>query len=214
VLISAYIWFCGRTTLRPCWFNDKRTHSKSQSLADRPPTKTTCCERQVKEVRQLSIFFPNDCKPEGALTETLFWAVRHCSSTAWVIQSMDGLKNFSTSVLRSWTTLWATRQTDSGKTRYSPSNFQLPEPNVTMPIIVSSGSKFDVLRFSGISESGFRCFIKATDYVIQIVHIIWLRQRVWSCTWLARSGCSKATRQTLQKILRIEVDVHRSMKIT
>ena len=51
----------------------------------------------------------------------------------------------------------------------SPLQLQLTKADVAAFIIVSSRSKFDVLRFFGISKPKFGCLVKNTDYMLQII---------------------------------------------
>jgi hypothetical protein len=53
--------------------------------------------------------------------------------------------------------------------KYAPQQFQLAETNVVASIVVSSRTKLDVLRVFCIFEPHFRCLVKATNDMFDIV---------------------------------------------
>ena len=55
------------------------------------------------------------------------------------------------------------------KRECSPLQLQLTKANVVALVIVSSRSKFDVLRFLGLPKPKFGCLVKTMDDVLQII---------------------------------------------
>ena len=51
----------------------------------------------------------------------------------------------------------------------SPHQLQLTKANVAALVIVSSRSKFNVLRFLGFTKPKFGCLVKTKDDMIQII---------------------------------------------
>ena len=98
---QTHTWFSGRTTFSPSGVSNSWTLENNQSLAANPPTSTTCWKIQIQKKNGLK----NDILKKWRvkrLTETAWCALFFCSRIALTIQSIDGWKNWATSVLKKY----------------------------------------------------------------------------------------------------------------
>ena len=94
IMKNTHTWFSGRTTFSPRGASKSYTLENNQSLAANPPTSTTCWRYRIWFAKWYS---NSDVK---ILTEIVLCALFFCSRTASTIQSIDGWKNWATTVLK------------------------------------------------------------------------------------------------------------------
>jgi hypothetical protein len=159
--ISTYTWFSGRVTASPLADSMVLTWAKSQSLAAKPPTRITCCNRTVSEC--------DFSKGQRKASDRYLFA--------WSLHLiLDGLNNTVYRRLEEFGDIDPRRvvywETALGNRMYgySPRNFQLTKSNTAGRVVIPCGSKFDKLRVCSIAKPGFGSLVKTLADISYIVH--------------------------------------------
>ena len=143
-------------TFNPIGLRASLAFSNSQSLAENPPTKTTCCGN-------IGII---EYKWWRGHTEIPLCADFRCSTTALTIHLTEGSKNAATSDLG---LPQNEPLTYTGVCIHNPPfQLQLTKPNADRLVVISGRAELDVLRFFHISEAQLCRFVEALDNVIEV----------------------------------------------
>jgi hypothetical protein len=130
------------------------TCSNNQSLAAKPPTRITCCERNCKMK-----IITNESHPPK------FYHVLIASGPLSPGQySQQRAERILQHLFCAWVRIPLINQRSN-----LPSKFQLTEPNTTIRIVVSRQPKLDILLFFGTAEPWFRSLVETIRNMIEVL---------------------------------------------
>ena len=164
---STHTWFSGRTMLSPRGVSNSYNLVNNQSFAANPPTSTTCWKYRRRFKQHL--FKERHVNTDRDRFMCRFLLFKDCFDNA----VYGWLKEFGN--IRPKNTKIRHIRIKS-KRKDSPHQLQLTKANVVALVIISSWSKFNVLRFLGFPKPKFGCLVKTKDDMIQIIKKRWITQ--------------------------------------